>query len=87
MQKTLANGPFKSAYKQAVKLKGRKREEAFTELNERMDMYSVAEDFAAYYPKIYTKDMLKAIVNARNNIEAENILVALRKKQGEAMAW
>jgi len=79
MQKELINGPFKSAYAKIKKLKGTEKEKAYIALNERMDMYSVAKDFSLFYPKIYTKDALNAIVNAKNNIEAENILVRLRR--------
>ena len=80
MQKRLINGVFKAAYKTCQKLKGEEREKAITELSERMNIYEIAEDFAEYYPKIYTKDVLERIVNASNNIEAANIMTTLRRK-------
>lgn len=86
MQKNqLINGPFKSAHQKIGKLKGKDKEKAITELNERMEMYEVAKDFADFYPKIYTSDVLLAIVNAKTNVEASNLLTTLRKKQGELL--
>ena len=83
MQKTLINGAFKQAYKKVNKLKGRERDIAYAKLNERMEMYSIAKDFADYYPKIYTPEVLQQIVDAKNNVEAENIMTSLRRRQGE----
>ena len=74
---------FKSAYEKVDKLKGEEKEKAITELLERIEMYDVAQDFARYYPKLYTPEVLDAIVKAKNNTEALNILASLRKKQGE----
>lgn len=85
-KKELVNGPFKSAYKNVGKLKGKEKEKAIIELNERMDMYEIAQDFSFYYPKLYTKEMLQAIVNAKTNIEAANIMTTLRNRQGECLA-
>ena len=79
MQKRLINGPFKLAYSKVKKLRGNEKEQEYSALIERMNMYSIAEEFSLFYPKIYTKDALQAIADARNNIEAENILVGLRK--------
>lgn len=83
MQKEFIDGPFKKAYKNISKLKGAEKERAYADLEERIEIYSVAKDFADYYPKIYTEDVLDEIVNAKNNIEASNILTMLRRKQGD----
>ena len=83
MWEELKKTVFKTEYKKISKLKGEKKEEEYLKLIERMEMYSVAKDFSEFYPTIYTHDVLNRIANAKNNIEAENILVSLRKRQGE----
>ena len=74
---------FKSQWKKITKLKGEKKDHELKEIVERMEMYDIARDFSEFYPHIYTKETLQKIVDAKNNIEAENILISLRKKQGE----
>ena len=76
-------GVFKEAYAKVNKLKGEEKEKAITELLERIEMYTVAQDFARYYPKLYTPEVLDAIVKAKNNVEAANILASLRRRQGD----
>lgn len=83
MWEDLKKTVFKEDLKRIKKMKGEKKEDAMMKLMERIEMYDVARDFAAFYPKIYTKDVLQRIVDAKNNIEAENILISLRKRQGE----
>ena len=70
---------FSNDIKQMKKLKGGKKNEALKKLNEKVDAYMVAEDFAQYYPQIYTKDALRKIAEARNEIEVDNIMITLRR--------
>lgn len=70
---------FKDDLKVIRKLKGKEKERAAKELNEKVDAYMVAEDFAEYYPQVYTPNILSKIAKARNGIEAENILTGLRR--------
>ena len=83
MRRKKVTGVFSEAYKKVNKLKGEEKEKAYTELYDRIEMYNIAQDFSRYYPKLYTEEVLDAIVKAKNNIEASNILASLRKKQGE----
>lgn len=85
IRKDLKTGPFKKGFDKVKKLRGIEKENAVTELFERINMYMIAEDFSEYYPKLYTKDVLKRIAGAKNNVEAENILISLRKRQGECL--
>ena len=82
-RKRLIETAFKESYKKVNKLKGKEKEIEYAKLNERIEIYSIAKDFAEYYPKIYTNEELKKIVDAKNNIEATNILTTLRRKQGD----
>lgn len=86
IRKDLKTGPFKKGFEKIKKLKGIEKENAIAELFERINMYMVAEDFQEFYPTLYTKEVLKKIAKAKSNIEAENILVSLRKRQGD-YAW
>ena len=83
IRKDLKTGPFKKGFDEIKRLRGVEKENAITELFERINMYMIAEDFSEYYPWLYTKEILNKIVKAKSNIEAENILTSLRKKQGE----
>lgn len=86
MRKDLRTGAFKETYNKICKLKGEEKIKALEELNERADIYDAAKDFIDFYPKLYTNETLDAIVKAKNNIEASNIMTSLRRKQGE-YAW
>ena len=70
---------FKDDIKRIKKLKGGEKIAALKDLNEKVDAYMVAEDFADYYPQIYTADTLQKIAKARSGIEADNILTGLRR--------
>ena len=70
---------FKDDIKRIKKLKGNAKIIALKDLNEKIDTYMVAEDFADYYPQLYTADTLKKIAKAKSSIEAENILTSLRR--------
>ena len=70
---------FSDDIKQIKKLKGGDKIVALKELNEKVDAYMIAEDFAQYYPQIYTKEALSKIVRARNGIEVDNIMTTLRR--------
>lgn len=85
IRKDLKTGPFKKGFDEIKRLRGVEKENAITELFERINMYMIAEDFSEYYPWLYTKDVLKRIASASTNVEAENILISLRKRQGECL--
>ena len=70
---------FKDDIQRIKKLKGGAKVAALKDLNEKVDAYMVAEDFADYYPQIYTEDTLKKIAKARSGVEADNILIGLRR--------
>ena len=70
---------FKDDIKAIKKLKGGAKLKALKKLNEKIDAYMVAEDFSFYYPQLYTANVLDKIANAKNSIEAENILTTLRR--------
>ena len=70
---------FKDDLKRIKKLKGSNKVVALKDFNEKLDVYMVAEDFAEYYPQLYTPEVLDRIVKSRNSIEAENILTSLRR--------
>ena len=70
---------FKDDLKRIKGMKGNAKLEALKELNEKLDVYMTAEDFAFYYPQIYTPTALLKIANARNTIEACNIMTSLRR--------
>ena len=70
---------FKDDLKRIKKLKGNSKIVALKEFNEKLDVYMVAEDFAYYYPQIYTPDILNRIAKAQSSIEASNILISLRR--------
>lgn len=61
------------------KLKGTDKRDALKDFNEKLDVYMTAEDFSTYYPQIYTQDALRRIADARNGIEASNIMTTLRR--------
>ena len=61
------------------KLRGNDKRDALREFNEKLDVYLAAEDFATFYPQVYTKDALQRIADARNGIEASNIMTTLRR--------
>ena len=87
MRRKKVTGVFKEAYERVNKLKGEEKEKAYSELLERIEMYNVAQDFSRYYPKLYTEDIFDAIVKAKNNVEAANILASLRRRQGDCGIW
>ena len=87
MRRKKVTGVFSEAYKKVNKLKGEEKEKAYTELYDRIEMYNVARDFSRYYPKLYTDEVFDAIVKAKNNVEAANILASLRKRQGDCGIW
>ena len=70
---------FKNDIKRISKLRGMAKVDALKDLNEKIDLYMTAEDFVDFYPQIYTKDTLTRIANARNSIEASNIMTTLRR--------
>ena len=70
---------FSEDIKRIKKLRGQKKRDAEKNLNEKIDIYMVAEDFSVYYPQIYTMDALKRIAESRNSIEAANIITTLRR--------
>ena len=70
---------FADEIRRIKKLRGNEKIRAREDLNERVDIYMIAEDFAEDYPKIYTQEKLNKIVNARNSIEASNIMTSLRR--------
>ena len=70
---------FEDDIKRIKKMKGGKKIAALKDLNEKIDAYMVAEDFAFYYPHIYTADTLAKIAKARSGVEADNILTGLRR--------
>jgi len=70
---------FADDLKRIKKLRGTEKIKATEDLNERVDLYMVAEDFAEYYPRIYTQENLDRIAHARNSIEANNIMIKLRR--------
>jgi len=87
MRRKKITGVFSEAYKEVNKLKGEEKDKAYAELLERIEMYNVARDFSRYYPKLYTLEVFDAIVKAKNNVEAANILTSLRKRQGDCGIW
>lgn len=70
---------FENDLKHIKKLKGGEKAKALKEMNEKLDVYLAAEDFALYYPQIYTPNVLFKIANAKNGIEACNIMTCLRR--------
>jgi len=70
---------FSDDIKRIKKLKGSAKIIALKELNEKIDTYMIAEDFAVYYPQLYTPDTLNKIAKAKNSIEADNIMTTLRR--------
>ena len=70
---------FKSDIDRIKKLRGSDKREALKVFNEKLDVYMTAKDFSEYYPNVYTPEMLGKIVNARNGIEASNIMTTLRR--------
>lgn len=70
---------FKEDLKRIKGMKGSEKNAAIKELNEKLDVYMTAKDFSFYYPQIYTPSVLSRIANARNNIEACNIMTSLRR--------
>ena len=70
---------FKDDIQRIKKLKGGAKVTALKNLNEKVDAYMVAEDFADYYPQIYTVDVLQKIAKAKSGVEADNILTGLRR--------
>ena len=70
---------FKDDLKQIKKLKGSAKTLALKTLNEKIDVYLTAEDFAYYYPHIYTPDVLLKIANSKPGVEACNIMTTIRR--------
>ena len=70
---------FISDINRIKKLRGTEKRRAERDLNEKLDVYMTAENFAEYYPQLYTQDVLKRIANARNSTEASNIMTSLRR--------
>jgi len=70
---------FKNDIKRIGTLQGVEKRNAERDLNERLDVYMAAEDFAFYYPQIYTPEALLKIAKSRNSIEACNIMTSLRR--------
>lgn len=70
---------FMNDIKKIAELQGVEKRNAERDLNERLDAYMAAEDFAFYYPQIYTPDALLRIAKSRNSTEASNIMTSLRR--------
>ena len=70
---------FKNDLKQIKELKGSAKVSALKTLNEKIDVYLAAEDFAYYYPHIYTPNVLSKIANAKTGVEACNIMTTIRR--------
>lgn len=70
---------FKDDLKRIKKLRGNSKVVALKEFNAKLDTYMVAEDFAKYYPQLYTPEIMQRIATAKSSTEADNIMVMLRR--------